>query len=489
MSIAEVTLDAATEPVVYAPNLALSLAEARDVTGDAGLVITKPDWSRLSTDCIQVKLSISVWRAKEKLQAHHLGLDAASPEFREFASQYLRLGHISLLPGRYWKPFESKEELARRAISACGFRSPFAPAWLVPLKAYKAARETLQLLEGECDGLVNRICAERDPFLNASGELQPGWLIEVRGEIQKLVATALAVRAGLPPGTVPSASQFAEIDQLVEAITSKIPTSDQIRAMYSFGWVPSFVAKPALLGEGIDVADLEARALAAQAAHEGYAARIAADQATLADRTAEEKARLELQAVQEELEAKRLIAIDIAERAAGEQLREISGLLNGAAAKVAGTLFAGIKEIRRSTNAYNEVGKNTGGVHGKQIKKMLRLAEQVRLLLAWDSPSTEKLAQAVKELAAELEGAPSSPDSVSKLHRTLGDIQAVVAADLMTLGDPDRELLDLKDEDPRDFLLEDRREEALGRLGLIEPVAVDLLVGERVPEEDLLLAG
>lgn len=482
----ELIAEAIESAEAYAPPVGMTLEAAREETGEQRLIVNRPDWSRLASESIQVRVQITCWRATTKLQAHHLGLDAASPEYKEFAARYVRLGNLYLLPARYWKAFESKQELAHRAVRSRGFRSPW-NGYLVPIRSYKAAREELEQYEKDCDEIVARICAERDPWTDENGETQPGWLAEVRGEIRKLVVTALAIRAGLPPDAIPP-EDSAEVFAIVDGIVAEVPSAEQIRAQYSFTWVPSFIQRPALLGEGIDVAALEQRALDAKAAHETLSARIAVAQASLIDRTAEEKARLELAALEETLAAQKLIARDMADRAADAQLREIQGLLTGAAAKVAGTLLAGLTEIRRSTDLHNQAGKATGGVGKKELKKLQRVADQVQALMAWDSPSAERLVEAVRELAADLEGAPKDPEAVAKLHRTLGDIQAVVAADLVTLGDPDRELLSLKDEDARDFLLEDRRDVALERLGLVEPSgAVELI--DRTPGEDLVLAG
>src|SRR5262245_34832631 len=140
-----------------------TLAQVQALTGDASLTIARPDLSRLVRDSIQVRLSISFWRGLAKLDLASLGLDAAPGEFRDFAAQYLRLGNQRLLPARYWKALESKEEQARQRLNLLGFRSPW-EGRLVTIAAYKGLREDLERLESETEQVIDRICKERDAY-------------------------------------------------------------------------------------------------------------------------------------------------------------------------------------------------------------------------------------------------------------------------------------------------------------------------------------
>lgn len=478
-----VTLEVQGEVAFDLPDPNVRLDEVKAATGEQRLTIQRPDWSKFAEECICVRLACSFWRANGRMDLQKLGLDTAPEEFREFARQYLKLGQIKLLPGRYLKPLESKTERARQVLEESGYKSPWGNgAYMVTVRGYPNARQELGRLEGEAREALGRILDNYDEIVT-----------EVRHEYRKLVAVQFAVRAGRKPEEADTLSE-EENDAVARAVEgiigdplNGIKSKAEIEAKFVFTWVPSYVEKPAMIGAGSNVADLEARAHAARTALDALNARIDAQNIAVHDFAARREAELRLADLEKRLEADRLIARDMAERAAGAQMKEVAGLLDSAAAKVAGLLYASAKQLRQNVTNRQERGRE-GRVTLTESKRLAKVAAQVRELVAWDDPNVERLAKVIEDLSVDLEAGVlgEGEDAAEHLDRTLGDIQSLMRADLIALGNPGGEDLDLP---AADLVLADtdRQAEAFDRLGLAEPDAVE--VEEHGPVIDLWNGG
>lgn len=363
--------------------------------------VFRPSWEILCRDAVLVGLEIGFWRAGNKLDAGNLGL-GASQEFGEFASRWVSLGQKKLCPPERIKALSSISVRARQIMSEYGIKTPW--GMMVRKEVYLDLRAKLQELADSHNALIDALCSEYS-----------AWVAEVRDAY-----AGQAVTASRAAGAFGAA---IDVDQYVESVVALIPAPEQIRAKSRFRWWPQDVRAPQVLAQGLDVAELEQRAETLRAQIE-----------TLQTEEQQAIAKAELEAVQRRIEIEATIHAEMVAAAEEMRRKQIDDVIEEAAARTRTLLVEAVEQARAAMKKRDEDGAVSATVHGKTLASLRQTLDQVQAITFSADADTDAM---LAELRAWCDQAPETRTKAS-LNTVLSDVEAVVKADLITLGRPVR---------------------------------------------------
>lgn len=388
--------------------------------------LVRPKWEQIVRESVQVSVHISRWWGSEKLSLEDLGLDGLAPEFQTAANEVLNLGEQRLMPAAYMKRFRAIAEQGRRRAREWGITSPWG-GYLIPKVAFPKWLAEVTQIRADYLRLVDEVVEKYDE-----------WTRDLRREYREVAKVRLALRDGRDLATAHAhysqAEQQADVEAIAEAILSRIPSAATIRSFFAFSWEVADVERPLVLAEGVSVADLEKRALDAEAKLAYLDRRIEARRQAAIDSEAWEKARirleadrqaaaLEVEAERRRLDTERQIREEVERTWVEGRKRQIEETLTNAGKTVLELLAGTAKNVAESL----ATGEKLKGSPMRALANLVDKLGQMNTL--FQDEEIAQVTQAIKR-AADIARQQQSPKDLSAV---LADVRVVANQHLLDL--------------------------------------------------------
>jgi len=402
--------------------------------------VFRPNLKKLADESVRVSVHIRYWVSDRALGLHDLGLDAGGTDLQAYADEYLKLGRQGLMPRRYTKKLLAICEQGRNLNRIYGYKWPESGYFV-------AKRDFLNWYNSQL-----RVREEFEKWVAWAIDTYDEWVAEAR---QAYIGKARYIRAIKIGRSVKEATRWigdeskeadAEALSMIDSLMAEIPPKNDLRRRYSYDWMVEVVEMPEVLGSGLNVTELEARAKTAAEAVAALDIQIEQKAKTLYDDEERQKMLIRLQAeranaaseqaaAQAKLDAEVAIQKELLEHTAATRKEQIEDRLSQAGAQVMHLVWQvaeGIKESDRDS---------AWKLHGRQMGKLVNLVQRLRSFSdICDAPEIDTLAAEVAKMVDDAKEAKSAKD----VREALADLSLVAQDELMVLRQTSRSPLEVE---------------------------------------------
>ena len=415
------------------------LKEMLDSDGIARRVF-KPNLKKLADESVRVSVHIRYWVSDRALGLHDLGLDAGGEDLQAYADEFLKLGRQGLMPRRYTKRLMAICEQGRNLNRIYGYKWPESGYFV-------AKRDFLNWYTSQ-----KRVLKEFQAWVEWAVNTYDEWVAEVKEAYIGRARMVIAIKRGRSVKEAarwinnPEVEVGPEALSMIDRLMSEIPSKGELAGKYSYDWMVEVVEMPEVLGSGLNVTELEARAKMAADAVASLDIQIEQKAKTLYDDEARQQMLIRLQteranaaaeqvAAQAKLDAEVAIQKELLEHTAATRKEQIEDRLSQAGAQVMHLVWQvaeGIKESDRDSS---------WKLHGRQMSKLVNLVSRLRSFSdICDAPGIDTLAAEVAKMVDDAKEAKSAKD----VHEALADLSLVAQDELIVLRQTSRSPLEVE---------------------------------------------
>jgi len=369
--------------------------------------VQTPDWSVLTQRVVLVSLSIGYYRARLRLQAEDLGLQALKdrdPEFAQSLSQAVLLGSKRLLPDDLMRRVELVESKARYALERNSLATGF--GHLVSRELYPELRDILS-------GLRDEFFALRDELVARYEEVYNEMLVVYRRMGRGVLETYRR------DGRQVDEPEAQWVESYARRVMSNLPSADTIGASYSIDWYPTFLATSAEVAEDLALATLRQR----EAELEQARLRLEAQNIRYQEDFTYQKMQEELEAVRAAARREQELVLEVQDHARRQHSEWVEGTFKEISCQLREIVYEDVVNVLNSMKAHGHLVRNSS----KEIKTVI---ERLRRLNYLDDVDVNAVK---RQLEAIVESNPKRRNPAA-ITEVLTEIATLARADLLAAG-------------------------------------------------------